>query len=642
MRYRTLLFCLLFVAIQGSAQSRFTYSPEHPKAGDRITVTYEPAGALAGTMKPVEGVVYFSGRRQSAEDLPLTRAGKSYSGTIKTDTAQDLVYLGFNADGQWDTNNGDGYYILLWDGDKATQGAYADLSRYYEYFGTQVGLERDYAKALTTFEKELELYPQSRKENLVPYAYLINNAKKSEGAPLIQKEIETLLSNSLAKEEDYSTLATLYNVARLPQQARLMASLRKEKYPNGRWIIEETLDSFYRERDPEKGEKIAGYILDKAKTDSMWKYTGSFAENFNSQLLFRYAQKKDWAGLKKAVADKGVTNKDQIAFLYNNIAWEMQQDSAADFKMAEELSRFATQHAKSELKKPSGKKPDNVTAKGWAKQRNDTYTMFGDTYAMVLYRMGDYKNAYKYAKEAAITLGGGNEVNKLNTYALIAEKVLPQKQYKEELEGFVKKGLVSSGISDVLKRAYEKEKSSAAGFDAYMAALQTEAMARRLEELKKSMLNQTAPSFTLLDLSGHKVASSDLKGKTVVVDFWATWCGPCKASFPGMQKMVAKYKDNPAVTFLFVDTWERGEEKKKNAGDFITANKYDFQVLLDDDNKVVEQFGVEGIPTKFVIGKDGVIRFKAVGFDGSDDKLVAELTAMIELASGNGAAQKAF
>jgi peroxiredoxin len=57
-------------------------------------------------------------------------------------------------------------------------------------------------------------------------------------------------------------------------------------------------------------------------------------------------------------------------------------------------------------------------------------------------------------------------------------------------------------------------------------------------------------------------------------------------------------------------------------------------VLLDNDNRVVEQFGVEGIPTKFVIDKEGIIiRFKSVGFDGSDDQLVSELSAMIEMAA---------
>jgi thiol-disulfide isomerase/thioredoxin len=223
---------------------------------------------------------------------------------------------------------------------------------------------------------------------------------------------------------------------------------------------------------------------------------------------------------------------------------------------------------------------------------------------------------------------------------LLAEKVLPAKQYKKEIEQFIKDGKSTGEMKEILKKAYVKEKKSEAGFDDYIAALQKENYLKMLEELRKSMLNEAAPSFALLDLDGRKVNISDLRGKVVVVDFWATWCGPCKASFPGMQKMVNKYKEDPDVKFVFVDTWERVEDKPKNAADFIANNKYSFHVLLDNDSKVVEQFKVDGIPTKFVIDKNGNIRFKAIGFDGSDDKLVAELTAMIDMASGN--MQKAF
>jgi len=180
-----------------------------------------------------------------------------------------------------------------------------------------------------------------------------------------------------------------------------------------------------------------------------------------------------------------------------------------------------------------------------------------------------------------------------------------------------------------------------AGFDDYITALQKEATIKILEDLRKSMINEKAPVFALVDLNGKKIDLGELKGKVVIVDFWATWCGPCKASFPGMQKMVNKYKDDPNVKFVFIDTWERGDEKQKNAAEFIANNKYSFHVLMDNDDKVVAEFKVEGIPTKFVIDKNGMVRFKAVGFDGSDDKLMTELTAMIEMASTE-TALKAF
>jgi thiol-disulfide isomerase/thioredoxin len=220
-----------------------------------------------------------------------------------------------------------------------------------------------------------------------------------------------------------------------------------------------------------------------------------------------------------------------------------------------------------------------------------------------------------------------------NTYALLAEKVYSPKQYKKEMEEFVKSGTASTAMTDGLKAVYVKEKGSDAGFDTYIDDLKKEAIVKMMEELRKSMISEVAPTFALLDLNGQKVSLSELKGKTVIADFWATWCGPCKASFPAMQKMVERYKSNPDVKFVFIDTWENGDNKEKNAADFIASNKYSFQVLMDNDNKVVESYNVEGIPTKFVIDKNGVIRFKSVGWSGSDDKLISELTAMIDLAN---------
>ena len=104
-----------------------------------------------------------------------------------------------------------------------------------------------------------------------------------------------------------------------------------------------------------------------------------------------------------------------------------------------------------------------------------------------------------------------------------------------------------------------------------------------------------------------------------------------------MQLAVNKYKDDPNVKFLFIDTWENGKDYEAGVRKFITANNYTFHVLLDEKNdagrqaKVVSAFDVSGIPTKFVIDKAGNIRFKYIGYSGSTDKVLDEVVNMIEL-----------
>ncbi|WP_163411543.1 TlpA family protein disulfide reductase [Flavobacterium ajazii] len=223
-----------------------------------------------------------------------------------------------------------------------------------------------------------------------------------------------------------------------------------------------------------------------------------------------------------------------------------------------------------------------------------------------------------------------------------ANALLKTKRYSDALpflETYVLQGSSDPITLSDLKTAYLAKNGQNADFDSYLLKLKTEQKTVLKEEITKIAIKEPAPEFELKDVNGKTVRLSDYKGKVVVLDFWATWCGPCKASFPAMQKTINRYNNDPGVVFLFLHTWEKKSGNPTvEAGKYITDNKYTFKVLMDLRNSVTNEsaaasaYKVKGIPAKFVIDGKGDIRFSTSGFSQDADKAVEELSAMIEFA----------
>ena len=132
-----------------------------------------------------------------------------------------------------------------------------------------------------------------------------------------------------------------------------------------------------------------------------------------------------------------------------------------------------------------------------------------------------------------------------------------------------------------------------------------------------------APAFALKGLDDKEVKLADLKGKVVLLDFWATWCGPCIVSLPALDKFAAEQGDNGAKVFAI-----NIEQEKEHVQAFMTAQKLTLPVLLDLDGKVRDDYSAHAIPQTVIIGKDGNVRKVLIGA-GQDETIQKEVAAAL-------------
>ncbi|MHC4540369.1 MAG: redoxin family protein [Planctomycetota bacterium] len=141
---------------------------------------------------------------------------------------------------------------------------------------------------------------------------------------------------------------------------------------------------------------------------------------------------------------------------------------------------------------------------------------------------------------------------------------------------------------------------------------------RRAEsEQSPSLAGKTAPAFTLKDLNGKQVSLSDFKGKAVLLDFWATWCGPCRQAIPHLEALHKKYKNRGLVVVGLNN--ERNHDKVKK----FAEEQISYVVVLDAD-KQFKEYGIRGIPAAFYIDREGKIRYREIGFRPGREKEVEQ------------------
>ena len=177
--------------------------------------------------------------------------------------------------------------------------------------------------------------------------------------------------------------------------------------------------------------------------------------------------------------------------------------------------------------------------------------------------------------------------------------------------------LIINGCGKKEETSSNEQQATPAKQTAEQAAKVTKAVAKTTEDtLKKQFVSMgIAPDFELPKLDGTPVKLSDMKGKIVILDFWATWCPPCRQMIPELKKIHNEYK-NKGVEILAVSLDEGGTQAVQS---FVESANIDYPVLLGS-REVSKKFGqVNAIPTSFIIDREGNIRDKHIGYRDAED-----------------------
>jgi thiol-disulfide isomerase/thioredoxin len=402
----------------------------------------------------------------------------------------------------------------------------------------------------------------------------------------------------------------------------------KRRFPEGNWYWSRWYDSLRVLKTPaEKFAWVKAFSM-AFPQDTLKEIP--IAVSMYSQIMNSSIKSLDWDVMKSAASyvEANNTITDRYLSIYNSFMDEaLRKDTLVKelLPKAQHFYKLAQQNFESnELPPYEGSKYLYRLEKMKALYNS------ASTYGAFLHKSG-FSDSASILTEPAARLYNWKSPLYNERYFVAAEKIKPASALIPLMEQAFRNEGYSLLMKDIYVRVYNKL-GKGDGVTA-LHNLLSEQTVKLKTELKGKMKSEKAPDFELPGLNGGKTSLAALRGKVILIDFWATWCGPCIASFPAMQQLVNQNKKREDVAILFVDTWQKESDKFETVRQFFRENRYSFDVYMDLQDQAVKNFKVAGIPTKIIIDKNGIIRFVSVGYNSDEVKSVEELQSMIDMAS---------
>ncbi|MBK9246966.1 MAG: redoxin family protein [Ignavibacteria bacterium] len=587
-----------------------TITPTKPTINSKITISYTPDKKFAGSSKLTAALYVFNETeaQPTAYEVALEpdKSKKLFAGSIQMPKNAVFALLKVGDGKQYD-NNDENYWEQLVFIAAGFPVRGANVRAAVSLFGSlpePCRRRADITRA-REFLKEEVLYFKDNIQAQIGLLSLKFEAKevtKDEYDAALQKIVDGYFDRT--KESEVRSITRALRVLNKLDKSADLERQFIETNPRSEFAEEVTIGRLSSAKDEESFIAASIDFLKNFPTSSYYDRVATSVIN-SAIKKGNYQQLKEYFGENSKASTAALTHIAGALGEIDSMLPAAQSWSARSLDAAEKTGDNA--------------KPKFITSTEWKQTLKITQ---GDAYAtngFILKRLNKLPESLSSFEKARKLLADETPADVYENMLEVLDASGKQTEALALADDAIRMSKASENLLEQHKKLFEFVWHGSKSYDSLFKILNSKVQTGRKTKLLAEKTNLLAIGGKFTSLDGKTLDLTAQKGKVIVLDYWATWCGPCRASFPALQKLYDKYKDNPNVVFAVVDVWERVPDRKKAVEEYLSKNpSYKFPVYLDETDAVVKKFGVTGIPTKFYIGKNGAVQFKEVGFAGEE------------------------